>query len=283
MNDSADEPPLSNRIRSWLPAKSRARSRTPGRAPHNTNSTHNLNPPAGASEGQDVSKHTSTSSPWDEKFNHGPASQHIATSSSVDTRARPLPPPAPPPLDEKGEREESASIGSKSKKASLRTRFFNDCRRILFCSWINWLLLFVPVAIVAGALERAQGPGSVIVPTVVFSMNAIAIIPLASLLAFATESVATRMGDTIGALLNVTFGNAVELIVFIIALVADQIKIVQAAALGSILSNLLLILGMCFLFGGLRFREQVWSQFCAHRSSCHADPFDSYIIPPSHK
>ena len=60
-----------------------------------------------------------------------------------------------------------------------------------------------------------------------------------------------------GALLNVTFGNAVELIIFIIALVAKEIRIVQASLLGSILANLLLILGMCFLFGGLRFREQV--------------------------
>ena len=139
----------------------------------------------------------------------------------------------------------------------MRKRFYNDCKRIIFCSWINWLLVFVPVGIIVGVVERAQGESSAISPTVVFSMNAIAIIPLASLLAFATESVATKMGDTIGALLNVTFGNAVELIVFIIALVANEIQIVQAAALGSILSNLLLILGMCFLFGGLRFREQV--------------------------
>lgn len=139
----------------------------------------------------------------------------------------------------------------------MRKRFYNDCKRIIFCSWINWLLIFVPVGIIVGVVERAQGESSAISPTVVFAMNAIAIIPLASLLAFATESVATKMGDTIGALLNVTFGNAVELIVFIIALVANEIQIVQAAALGSILSNLLLILGMCFLFGGLRFREQV--------------------------
>ena len=79
------------------------------------------------------------------------------------------------------------------------------------------------------------------------------------------------MGDTIGALLNVTFGNATELIVFIIALVANEIQIVQAAALGSILSNLLLILGMCFLFGGLRFREQVRKSL--HTSSMRVTDF----------
>ena len=142
-------------------------------------------------------------------------------------------------------------------KAPLLKRFFNDCKRIIFCSWLNWLLIFVPVGIIVGAIERVQGESRAISPTVVFSMNAIAIVPLASLLSYATENVATKMGDTIGALLNVTFGNAVELIVFIIALVANEVQIVQAAALGSILANLLLILGMCFLFGGLRFREQV--------------------------
>lgn len=160
-------------------------------------------------------------------------------------------------MAEKREGEEPSTMNTKDKPPMAR-RFLHDCKRIIFCSWINWLLIFVPVGIIVGAIERAQGESSAVRPTVVFAMNAIAIIPLASLLAFATENVATKMGDTIGALLNVTFGNAVELIVFIIALVANEIQIVQAAALGSILSNLLLILGMCFLFGGLRFREQVW-------------------------
>ena len=67
-------------------------------------------------------------------------------------------------------------------------------------------------------------------------MNAIAIIPLAGLLAHATESVASRMGDTWASLLNVTFGNAVELIIFIIALIKNEIAIVQASILGSILA-----------------------------------------------
>jgi len=72
--------------------------------------------------------------------------------------------------------------------------------------------------------------------TVIFAMNAIAIIPLAGLLAHATESVASRMGDTWASLLNVTFGNAVELIIFIIALIKNEIAIVQASILGSILA-----------------------------------------------
>ena len=62
----------------------------------------------------------------------------------------------------------------------------------------------------------------------------------------------------LGALLNVSFGNAVELIIFIIGLAKNEIRITQAAILGSILANLLLILGMAFFIGGLRFQEQVW-------------------------
>ncbi len=160
---------------------------------------------------------------------------------------------------EKGEGAPTTSIGTtetKEIKASLVSRFIRDVKYIIFSSWINWLLIFVPVGIILGALVDWAHSG-IVSPSVVFAINAVAIIPLASLLAYATESVASKMGDTVGALLNVTFGNAVELIVFIIALVADEVRVVQAAALGSILSNLLLILGMSFVAGGLRYREQV--------------------------
>jgi Ca2+:H+ antiporter len=84
---------------------------------------------------------------------------------------------------------------------------------VIFSSWINWLLVFVPVGIVLGALHKSLGEESPVSPTIVFAINAIAIIPLASLLSFATESVAKQLGDKIGALMNVTFGNAVELII----------------------------------------------------------------------
>jgi Ca2+:H+ antiporter len=132
---------------------------------------------------------------------------------------------------------------------------------IITSSWVNVLLVFVPVGIAVAQIESLKGP-------VAFSMNAIAIIPLAGLLSYATESVAAQMGDAIGALMNVTFGNAVELIIFIIALTKDEIRIVQASLLGSILSNLLLILGMCFLFGGLRYREQIYNSTVTQMSAC---------------
>ncbi|RYO81967.1 hypothetical protein DL766_010082 [Monosporascus sp. MC13-8B] len=136
----------------------------------------------------------------------------------------------------------------KHKTPNLTSRFMSVTKKVLLHSWINVLLIFVPVGI-AVALVPNMHAG------VVFAMNAIAIIPLAGILSHATESVAHRLGDTLGALLNVSFGNAVELIIFI-ALVKNEIRIVQASLLGSILANLLLILGMAFFLGGLRYREQ---------------------------
>ena len=139
-------------------------------------------------------------------------------------------------------------------------RFINHTKDAICHSWVNVLLVFVPVGIAAKATNLN--------PDVVFAMNAVAIIPLAGLLSHATESVASRLGDTIGALINVTFGNAVELIIFIIALVKNEIRIVQASLLGSILANLLLILGMAFLLGGLRFQEQIYNSTVTQMSAC---------------
>ena len=116
-------------------------------------------------------------------------------------------PPAPASLPaEDIHGETSAPIGTPpAKKPNIFFRFYRDCKAILFASWINTLLVFVPVAI---ACEIAH-----VSPTIIFAMNAVAIIPLAGLLSYATESVASELGDTIGALMNVTFGNAVELII----------------------------------------------------------------------
>lgn len=166
-------------------------------------------------------------------------------------------------VDKKGDGTQPTSMtvvdeGDKPSKAPIHQRFVRDVKRIITASWINWLLVFVPVGIILGAVEDWAGIRFVS-PSVIFAVNAVAIIPLASLLAFATESVAVRLGDSWGALLNVTFGNAVEIIIFIFGLTANEVRIVQAAALGSILSNLLLILGMAFVLGGLRYREQIYN------------------------
>jgi len=82
---------------------------------------------------------------------------------------------------------------------------FVTLQRIITYSWANLLLVFVPVGIVT-SLTRAD-------PSVVFTSNAIAIIPLSGLLTYATENIAYDMGDTVGALMNISFGNIVEMVI----------------------------------------------------------------------
>ncbi|PGH19527.1 calcium/proton exchanger [Polytolypa hystricis UAMH7299] len=142
----------------------------------------------------------------------------------------------------------------------------------LFNSWINVLLIAVPVGI---AIHYAH-----VDPVAIFIVNFIAIIPLAAMLSYATEEIALRTGETIGGLLNATFGNAVELIVSILALIKDEIVIVQTSLIGSMLSNLLLVLGMAFFLGGLQRLEQNFNLTVAQTaSSMLALAIGSLIIP----
>lgn len=76
-----------------------------------------------------------------------------------------------------------------------------------------------------------------------------------------------RLGETLGGLVNATLGNVVELIVAILALVKCEIDVVQSSLIGSILSNILLVLGMCFFAGGIRFSEQTMKGTAAQLNS----------------
>ncbi|PHH90543.1 hypothetical protein CDD83_3348 [Cordyceps sp. RAO-2017] len=111
---------------------------------------------------------------------------------------------------------------------------------ILCSSWLNTLLIFVPVGV--GSYVAGMSP------LMTFATNAAAIVPLSALLTDATERVAAYAGDTAGALLNISLGNLVELILFA-ALAHGHVRIVEASILGSVLVNLLLILGSALLVG----------------------------------
>ncbi|RFU34793.1 hypothetical protein B7463_g1586, partial [Scytalidium lignicola] len=266
--------PSTDRIRSW--ARTKAHGPSPLSADSRRPSSIPLsNPPRVAAPGTPQTgrknNYTLSTSKSHDTTNNVPTSDlhrggqpAQATSNNVaDSRTADHPPPAPPPQGEgagdivtpNGEAENNEPV----KKANMAVRFWLTAKAIILSSYINLLLVFVPVGIVCKAADLQPG--------LVFGMNAIAIIPLAGLLSHATESVAKRLGDTIGALMNVTFGNAVELIIFI-ALEKNEIRIVQASLLGSILANLLLILGMCFLVGGLRFREQIYNSTVTQMSAC---------------
>ncbi|KAK2747557.1 hypothetical protein FQN57_002050 [Myotisia sp. PD_48] len=137
--------------------------------------------------------------------------------------------------------------------------FASQLKAMLLNSWINVLLLAVPAGIVVHNIH--------IDAVAVFVVNFIAIIPLAAMLSYATEEIALRTGETMGGLLNATFGNAVELIVSIIALFKNQIVIVQTSLIGSMLSNLLLVLGMAFFVGGINRVEQNFNVTVAQTAS----------------
>lgn len=160
------------------------------------------------------------------------------TDADATAAAAPVPPPRPPLLA--------------PKKPLGKNPTFRQCLlNVLRYSLLNALLVFVPVAWAMGLSHQSS--------TVTFVMSFFAIVPLAALLGFATEELALRVGDAFGGLLNATFGNAVELIIAILALVKGELDVVRSSMLGSILSNCLLVAGGAFFVGGIRFYEQSYS------------------------
>jgi Ca2+:H+ antiporter len=118
---------------------------------------------------------------------------------------------------------------------------------------LDWLLVALPAVI---ALEFLRPTAH----TLIFFTACTAIIPLAGWLGKATEHLAERTGEGIGGLLNATFGNAAEMIIAFMALRRGLTEVVKASLTGSIIGNILLVLGASFLAGGVRFREQSFNQ-----------------------
>ncbi|KPI43817.1 Vacuolar calcium ion transporter [Cyphellophora attinorum] len=153
-----------------------------------------------------------------------------------------------------------------SDEATRRSRnhFFGSaisvCKDIFLSSWINLLLVFVPAGIAAG-LRHAP-------PVLTFALNALAIVPLSSLLAYATECMASELGDSVGALLNISFGNIVEVVMFVVGLIHGEVKVVQGALVGSILVNTLLILGSAIICGDFLPQEMVYDRRNAQGLAC---------------
>ncbi|HEY7404002.1 MAG TPA: calcium/proton exchanger [Candidatus Angelobacter sp.] len=108
--------------------------------------------------------------------------------------------------------------------------------------WLNWLLLFVPAAIVLDLLHAS--------PLLIFAASALAIAPLASVLGESTGALAAYSGPAVGGILSATMGNATEMIIAFFALHAGHINVVKASLSGSIIGNLLLVLGLSLVVGG---------------------------------
>lgn len=244
MKETSPDEPYIDRLRSWAQSKVHGGNRSTARRPtsntpdpgllpitnrpSNTNRTtstldtsasSHLDSGNGNGNGNDFpgldarggASGGSKSSPVNGPHN-GPGGGLPATTSTQASRKGSQLDSGPPSQNEKTEENGTDADKGKDKdkdknqKPNVFSRFLKVVRKVIFHSWINLLLVFVPVGIAVNFV-----PG--ISPGVIFAMNAIAIIPLAGLLSHATETVAHRFGDAIGALMNITFGNAVELII----------------------------------------------------------------------
>jgi hypothetical protein len=186
--------------------------------------------------------------------------------------SRPMPEPAPLPapttatvysaaaMDDKEKGDDDDDDEPKEKKepndpfADGFGPYLNHSLDELFNPWkspMNWLLLCTPFAYYG----HHYGGDDV----TVFILSVLAIAPMAERVSYVTEQLAMHTSETIGGLLNATFGNVTELIVSLVALFGGMLRIVQVSLLGSILSNLLLVLGCAFLVGGLKYPEQKYS------------------------
>ncbi|HYT28024.1 MAG TPA: calcium/proton exchanger [Ktedonobacteraceae bacterium] len=114
--------------------------------------------------------------------------------------------------------------------------------------WLYLLLLAAPAAVLAEALHTP--------PLAPFVLASLGLVPLAGLIGLATETLAERLGHRVGGLLNATFGNAAEIIIGLSALAAGLPEVVRASLAGSIIGNVLLVLGSAMLVGGWRYRRQ---------------------------
>ncbi|XAR74037.1 hypothetical protein NMG60_11008191 [Bertholletia excelsa] len=150
---------------------------------------------------------------------------------------------------------EASHIGSHSKVSSLGVfrqipvKPFRSAYVVLITAKINVLLPFGPLAILLHYLTGKHAW--------VFFFSLLGITPLAERLGYATEQLAFYTGPTVGGLLNATFGNATEMIISIYALKHGMIRVVQQSLLGSILSNMLLVLGCAFFTGGIVHHRKV--------------------------
>lgn len=125
---------------------------------------------------------------------------------------------------------------------------------------LNWLLIFVPAAL---ALEFFS-PDS---HSLIFLFACLAIVPLAGWLGRATEQLTRYTGEGAGGLLNATFGNAAELIIAVMAMRKGLHAVVKASLTGSVIGNVLLVLGVSFVAGGIKFREQKFNATAARTQS----------------
>ena len=153
----------------------------------------------------------------------------------------------------------TSALASQENVANRQT-FIHRGKAVKLKLSFDWLLILVPIAIVLRFLPNSS-------PTALFICSAIAIIPVAGWMGRSTEALAGKMGEGVGGLLNATFGNAAELIIAAIALSKGLTGVVKASIAGSIIGNILLVLGLSMLCGGIKYSEQKFNKTGARTSA----------------
>mmetsp|Transcript_17489 Transcript_17489/g.37792 ORF Transcript_17489/g.37792 Transcript_17489/m.37792 type:complete len:594 (+) Transcript_17489:253-2034(+) len=137
-------------------------------------------------------------------------------------------------------------------RPSIVQQAISEMKEFFLDTKLNLLLICVPFAIASGVAGWGDGP--------TFVLAMLSLIPLAERLGFVTEQLAMYTNDTLGGLLNASFGNATEVIISGFALRNNLLRVVQLSLLGSVVSNLLMVMGTAFLLGGMKHPEQRFNQ-----------------------
>ncbi|SHF06376.1 calcium/proton exchanger [Clostridium fallax] len=124
---------------------------------------------------------------------------------------------------------------------------------------LKWFFIFLPISILGEFMHFS--------PILMFIFSALSIVPLAGIMGEATEEISFYSGPKIGGFLNATFGNATELIISFFALKSGLFGVVKASIAGSVIGNILLVLGASMLFGGLKFKTQKFNKHIVETSS----------------
>src|SRR5689334_23709053 len=132
-------------------------------------------------------------------------------------------------------------------------------KEVLIERGLDVLLIFIPVALILHYTHAAE--------LWVFIASGLAIVPLAGWMGKATEALAEKLGAGVGGLLNATFGNAAEMIIAVQGLRAGLTEVVKASLTGSILGNILLVLGVSILAGGMKHKNQKFNRTAATMSA----------------
>jgi len=146
---------------------------------------------------------------------------------------------------------------SLSKKTKVKKKMFGmGIIKLLLDFWpLTLLMIFIPVGCCSAYFHWG--------PATTFILNFLAIVPMAWLIGQCTEDVASKLGQVYGGLVNAWMGNVVEMVLIIAALKHNEVVVVRATLIGSILSNILLVAGCSFFFGGLKYKVQEFNTMSA--------------------